>query len=198
MRRPLIFASIAFALLVVATGCGSSSGSSSSSTTAASTAKTGEVSPTGDIPDTQAFVGFTAPSGIYTITVPEGWAQSTAGTKVTFTSHFNTVSVETGTSASAPTAASVRTVDLPSLQLDSGFRLVSVKTEPRTAGRATVVTYQVESAPDPVTGKRIALDAQRYQFWRNGQLVTITLTAPKGSDNVDAWKTITNSFAWSQ
>ncbi len=191
MRRPRTLALVIGALALAVAGCGSSNSSP--------TAKTPEVSPAGDVPDTQAFVGFTSPSGAYTIQVPEGWARSTDGTEATFADHFNTVTIDATTNASAPSPARVRTVDVPSLQrAGSGFRLGSIATASRTAGPATIVTYRVKSAPDSVTGKRIALDAQRFQFWHNGELVTITVSAPQGSDNVDAWKTITNSFAWSR
>lgn len=196
MSRSRVYILTALAFAVVAIGCSSSGGSSSGG---ASTTTTTDASPAGDIPDTQAFVAFTAPSGAYTIKVPEGWAQSTAGSKATFTDHFNTVSIDATTSATAPTPATVRAVDVPLLQQSSsGFNLGGVDTVARTAGPATVVTYRVNSAPDAVTGKRIALDAQQFRFWRTGELVTVTLSAPHGSDNVDAWKMMTNSFAWSQ
>jgi hypothetical protein len=60
-----------------------------------------------------------------------------------------------------------------------------------------LVTYRASSAADAVTGKRVTLDVERYEFWRNGTQVTITLSAPQGSDNVDPWKRVTESFAWS-
>jgi hypothetical protein len=41
-------------------------------------------------------------------------------------------------------------------------------------------------------------DIERYEFWRNGTQATITLSSPVGSDNVDPWRTVTDSFSWSQ
>jgi hypothetical protein len=38
---------------------------------------------------------------------------------------------------------------------------------------------------------------ERYEFFRNGHTVTLTLAGPVGADNVDPWRRITDSFAWS-
>jgi len=37
---------------------------------------------------------------------------------------------------------------------------------------------------------------ERYEFWKNGTAVIITLSSAAGSDNVDPWKTVTDSFVW--
>ena len=66
----------------------------------------------------------------------------------------------------------------------------------RTAGTAVLVTYQADSAPDPVTGRAHRDDVQRYELWRNGTEALIVLSAPAGADNVDPWRTITDSFRW--
>ena len=64
------------------------------------------------------------------------------------------------------------------------------------AGPVVLVTYRANSAPDPVTGKSVVLDVERYEMWHNGTRATITLSAPQGSDNVDPWRTVTDSFRW--
>ena len=66
----------------------------------------------------------------------------------------------------------------------------------RKAGTAVLITYGADSNPDPVTGKVRRLDVQRYEFWRNGAQVILTLTAPQGADNVDPWRVVTDSFGW--
>ena len=58
------------------------------------------------------------------------------------------------------------------------------------------MTYRAASAPDAVTGKTITEDVERYAFWKAGRLAIVTLAAPRGSDNVDAWRLITTSFRW--
>lgn len=69
--------------------------------------------------------------------------------------------------------------------------------EPRKAGSAVLITYRADSAPNSVTGKVVSQDVQRYEFFNNGKTVTLTLSAPVGSDNVDPWRTVTDSFRWS-
>ena len=99
--------------------------------------------------------------------------------------------------AVAPTVASVQATEVPILQRNvANFELVKVASVTRTAGPAILVTYRAGSAPNPVTGKRVAIDVERYEFWHNGTLVTLTLSGARGSDNVDPWKKVTNSFAW--
>ena len=39
-------------------------------------------------------------------------------------------------------------------------------------------------------------EVERYEFWRNGKQATLSLSAPVGSDNVDPWKVVTDSFTW--
>ena len=151
----------------------------------------------GDIPDNQVYVEYAPPSGGYAVKVPEGWARTASGSSTVFTDHYNTVNLAPSTSAASPTLATVRTNELPALQKSTtGFHELGVRTVPRTAGMAVLLTYNALSPSDPVTGKRVLLDVERYEFWRNGKLVSITLSASHGSDNVDPWKNITNSFRW--
>ena len=59
------------------------------------------------------------------------------------------------------------------------------------AGRPTLlIRYRANSAPDAVTGKQVRLEVDRYEFFKNGQLAALSLSAPAGSDNVDAWNQI--------
>ena len=154
-----------------------------------------EVVAPGDIPDTQVFVPYTTAD--YTVTVPEGWSQSITGPTTIYSDHYNTIRIETARNAAAPTVATVQSAEVPTLQRDvPNFELAKVTSLNRTAGAAVLVTYRAGSTPDPVTNKRVALDVERYEFWRNGTLVTLILSGARGSDNVDPWKTVTNSFAW--
>ena len=183
------------ALCLIAASCGGSSGS----TTTSKKTPTTDVSPAGDIPDTQAFVAYAVPDGRYSLQVPEGWARTDGAAGVTFTDKLNSIHLEERPAASAPTVGTVRAIDLPGLQAAAqSFRLGSVATVQRKAGAAVLVTYRAASAPDAVTGKRVTQDVEVYEFWRAGTLVTITLLSPHGADNVDPWRTVTDSFAWSQ
>jgi hypothetical protein len=59
-----------------------------------------------------------------------------------------------------------------------------------------LVTYGADAAADPVTGKVVHDDVERYAFWKDGKEVVLTLSGPAGSDNVDPWRVVTDSFGW--
>lgn len=156
-----------------------------------------EINAAGDIPDNQVFVAYTPPSGGFTVKVPEGWARSEVGGAVTFTDKLNSVRMEMVDAATAPTVASVTQTDLPAVQAASkNFEPGKVKTVTRPAGTAVLATYRADAAPDPVTGKVVHDDVERYVFWRAGKSVVLTLSGPQGADNVDPWKIVTDSFGW--
>jgi uncharacterized protein YceK len=57
-------------------------------------------------------------------------------------------------------------------------------------------TYSRLSAPDPVTGKRLRLTVDRYEYPRGGKVAVVDLVTPVGVDNVDAYRLISESFQW--
>jgi hypothetical protein len=57
-------------------------------------------------------------------------------------------------------------------------------------------TLSRRSAPDPVTGKRLPLTIDRYEFPGGGKVAVLELVTPVGVDNVDAYRTISESFKW--
>jgi hypothetical protein len=208
MRRIISVGLAVAGCAAVLAACGSSSraavtpttgsGSTSLSPTSGANPNAAEVSPSGDIPDNQAFVKYTSRDASYSVQVPEGWARTDAGSGTTFATHFNSIRIEATKTPAAPTVATARSTDVPALQRTaSGFSLGNVTSVTRPAGQAVLVSYRADSAADAVTGKRVVLDVERYEFWRNGTTVTLTLSAPKGADNVDPWKKVTNSFSWS-
>jgi hypothetical protein len=175
-----------------ATGCAFAPAGQSSGIAVDSAAS--EHNPVGDIPNTQVYVPFTAIDGSFTLSVPQGWTQTTAGTAVTFTDKLNTVRIDTRPAAEAPTADSVKRDETSSIPMSTGgFTVESVT---RNAGDAVLVTYQAASAPNPVTGASGTDAVERYSFWRTDQEVILTLSGPTGADNVDPWRTITDSFHW--
>jgi hypothetical protein len=156
-----------------------------------------ETNPVGDIPDNTAFVPFRPASGQYEIKVPEGWARTVSGDVVSFTDKLNTVRVETVKAAAAPTADSARATEVPAIQAASQrFSLQKVETAKRKAGDAVLITYRADSPVDPVTGKVVPDAVERYEFWKNGTETIVTLTGPVKADNVDPWRTVTDSFTW--
>jgi hypothetical protein len=158
-----------------------------------------EVNPPGDIPDDQVFVPFTDESGTYSLTVPEGWARTSAGSSLTFTDKLNSVTIEPSTAPIAPTVDSVTQSQVPSLQsAESNFQLKDVSTFTRSGGDGVLVRYLDDSPTNEVTGKVLREDVERYVFWKAGQEVDLTLRGPQGADNVDPWWTVSDSFRWLQ
>ncbi|MEA5362980.1 hypothetical protein VA596_25850 [Amycolatopsis sp., V23-08] len=195
-------AAIAASVLTACGGTPSPAPSPASSPASGSEAASGttatEVNPAGDIPDNQAYVPFTPPGGGFTVKIPEGWASSTAGATTTFTDKLNQVQVTSSRGAAAPTPESVTASDVPTLQTRTpNFAMGQVSTVPRAAGQATLLTYQGDSAPNPVTGKVVRDAFERYSFFHGGIRVDLTLSGPTNADNVDPWRTVTDSLSWS-
>ncbi len=194
LRSVGIITVVAVGLTGGLSGCGSPTQSPSNSPQAQAT----EVSPAGDIPDNQAFVVVTAGSGSFSIKVPEGWAQTSSASNVmTFTDKLNSISAEQASVATAPTVDSVTRTLVPTLQASTTkFELGEVKTFTRPAGTGIVVSYLADSTPNAVTGKVVREQAEAYVFWKNGEQVVLTVSAPQGADNVDPWNVVTRSFTW--
>jgi hypothetical protein len=192
MRIALLAAS----LVLLAGACGNTS-TGGAPGTATNTAAT-ETNPGGDIPDGQAYVSFTFPSGAFTIKVPEGWARTQQGDATTFTDKLNLIRVEAVPKPAAPTAESVATTELPAIKTGTrGFRSGTVKAVQQAGGSAILITYQADSAPNPVTGKVVREAVSRYEFWRTGKEAIVTLSSPSTADNVDPWRIVADSFRWS-
>jgi len=200
LQRTVRISAACVAALALLSAC--SSGTSPSSAPAPGASGTPnpnaiETNPAGDIPDTQAFVAYTPPDKTYTVQVPSGWARTGSGPAVTFTDKYNSIRVETMPRPSAPTVSSAQTGTVPAIQSSAqGYKPGTVSTVTRTAGQAVLITYEALSAPNPVTGKVAVEAVERYEFWKNGTLAVLTLSAPAGSDNVDPWRKVTDSFGW--
>ncbi|MDQ2749558.1 MAG: hypothetical protein M3Y44_08530 [Actinomycetota bacterium] len=122
---------------------------------------------------------------------------TTVGKATLFTDKYNSVRIEAGPAATQPTIGSARASEVPAIQAAAhGYKTGDVKAVQRKAGQVVLITYRADSAPNPVTDKVAVEDVERYEFWRNGTEVVLTLSAPVGSDNVDPWRTVTDSFTW--
>ena len=182
----------------------SSSGTASAGTASAGTASAAtapaaagtETPPPGDIPDSTVYIPYRSLAGEYQVKVPEGWARTVTGGGVSFTDKLNTISV-TVASAKAPTLASARTIEVPKIQSTvRHFTLAGISTVHRPAGNVVLIRYSADSQPDPVTGKVYPDAVERYEFYRGGLEAIVTVSGPKGADNVDPWRTVTSSFRW--
>jgi hypothetical protein len=204
MRRILVLPVAAVALTAaVAVGCGSGGGSKAGTGGTAGGSTSGaaphatESNPPGDIPDNQAYVLYRPSGGGFTVKVPEGWARTAKGAVVTYTDKLNRIEVAPATASAAPTTASVTANEVPVLRKQvPTFALGKVTTVSRPAGTAVLVTYQGDSAPDPVTGKVVRDAFERYVFHHNGRQVDLTLSGPVSADNVDPWRIVSSSLRW--
>jgi hypothetical protein len=155
--------------------------------------RTTEKNPPGDIPDDQVFVSYVSSVGGYSLKVPEGWARSEKGSDVDFVDKFDGVAVSVATAAAAPTIKDVVTkLEKPG----KAVRVVSSKEIRLPAGPALLVKYESDSEANLITNKHLRLENEAYVFYKNGKTATLTLWAPKGADNADQWKLMSESFHW--
>ncbi|GAA3688187.1 lipoprotein [Nonomuraea antimicrobica] len=148
-----------------------------------------ESTPPGDIPDDTMFVIYRHPGQPYRVEVPEGWARTDLATGAGFTDKLNGIRIETKPATVPPTEASVRN----QVQSDD---IRTVNTVTRQGGKAVRIVYRADSSPDAVTGKVVKDEIERYIFHRSGLDAILTLSGPVGADNVDAWRTVSDSFRW--
>jgi hypothetical protein len=169
------------AIALVAAGCGGSSSSEAGASKQPANPNAAENSPPGDIPDNQAFVVYRPPQADYSVKVPEGWGRRTTGKAVTFSDKLNSV-----TMVAVPAGT----------KLPAGQNQRKVATVTRKAGKAQRVTYLAPAKPNPVTGKRGTDAVERYVFHHGKEEVVLTLAGPKGADNVDPWRIVSNSVTF--
>ena len=193
---------VAAAAAMTLSACGSSGVSPANPAAAASSggspaSAATESNPPGDIPDNQAYVAFTPPGSPVSVKVPEGWARSTEGSATVFTDKLNRIEIQTSPAAAAPTTTSVSAVDLPRLQATvPKFAAGQVTAASGAAGPVILLTYQGDSASDPVTGKVVRDAFERYTYFKAGTRVDLTLSGPVNADNVDPWRIVSDSVRW--
>ncbi|MEV8514597.1 hypothetical protein [Dactylosporangium sp. NPDC051484] len=181
MDNASILAVAGVAALVGLAGCGGTS------------ADTGG---TGGIPGDKGFVEYRPAGQQYAIEVPEGWTRTETADTATFTDKLNTITVTLGSSLAAPTTADGTAALAALAGATPGFAAGSVSTVPRRGGTALLVTYRADAPADPVTGKIVNDDVERYEFWHDRRLLIVTLAGPYGSDNLAPWRTVTDSVRW--
>jgi len=172
-----------------------------------------ESNPPGDIPDSTRFLPYHSKQGGFTLKVPEGWSRRNTSSSVSFSDKLNSVTVEWLSASSAPTTSSARSKEVPELRrTERAFSLKEVlgcapsctipySTNPidvhLPSTQAVVIRYFDNSAPNPVTGKQYRDEVVRFEFFKNGTEAALILAGPVGSDNVDPWRLVSESFAWS-
>jgi hypothetical protein len=197
MRSRPVLAAGAVALALAAAGCGSSSSGGQASKTV--DPNTAEVSPPGDIPDNQAFVPFSPAGSDYTVKVPEGWARTSANGTVTFTDKLNAISMHEVPAKAPLTANRAAQTEVPKLaRTVKGFQAGKVDSVTRQGGKAVRISFLADATTDPVTGKTGKDAVEQYRFFKGGHELFLTLSGPKGADNVDPWQIVSDSVRWSQ
>ena len=215
----VVGAAAALAATLVAAGCGSSPATTAASTspaaTMASQASAGAASPSpqatgaatgaltgeaaaasaGDIPDNQVFLTLHDKAQGFSMKYPEGWAQRTKGNTLTIQDKNNIVRVAVG-SGQTPTVASVTSEMTALQQKEPSLKAGSPSTMTVSGRPAIKVTYTTTSKPNAVTGKSVTLMVDRYHFWQGGKVAVMDLGTPQGVDNVDAYRLMSESFAW--
>jgi hypothetical protein len=187
---------VLIALTIGMAGCGSSgSKAGSGGGSSAALAADAKSAATGDIPDNQNFLTFKDRQAGFSIRYPEGWSQTRSGGAVRFQDKNNLVRVEVGTGP-APTVASV-TAAVGKLKASSPTLKAQPATKLTLKGKQLVkVSYTTQSAPNPVTGKRVTLIVDRYELAQKGKVAVVELGTAQGVDNVDAYRMMIESFTW--
>jgi hypothetical protein len=213
-RRSRTSASTALLLLsALAAGCGGNGGggtsaqttsptttpapASSSPTTTGPNALVAEAQQTaaGDIPDNQVFLRFRNSAEGYSIKYPEGWAQRGSAGRVTFQDKNNLVRIQTAKGSRVTVAGA--SAEMARLRRQTTTLRFDPPTRKTVGGmRVVKVVYSTESAPNPVTGKRVKLVVDRYYVAGTGKHAVVDLGTPQGVDNVDAYRLMIQSFRW--
>ncbi len=138
------------------------------------------------------FLVFRNRSARYQMKYPEGWAQQGNGKQVVFRDKNNIVRIVVGAGAAA-TAASVRR----DLAGQLGLKVTQPPQQTKISGASAIkVVYTTQSAPNPVTGKRVVLTVDRYYLTQGSKTAVVDLGTPVGVDNVDAYRLMIQSFRW--
>jgi hypothetical protein len=187
---------LAIAASAGAAGCGGSSGSSGSSGGGgSSSAAEAKATAGGDIPDNQVFLTYRNQAGGYSLSYPEGWTRKVNGSSTTFTDKENSITAAVNSGAAA-TTASVSS-QLAALKTANSTLKAGKPQRVRINGAPVIkVTYRSLGAKDPVTGKRLEIITDRYEYSKGGRVAVLDLATPKGVDNVDAYRMISESFRW--
>lgn len=150
-----------------------------------------EKNPPGDIPDDQVFISYAA-KGSFSLQAPEGWARTDLTNGVRFADKYGIVAASID-----KTPAAAASGDVAALMQDApGAKVTKTEEVKLAAGPALRISYLANSAANPVTGKKILLEHERYVITANGRTALLDFAAPAGADNIDQWRLMSNSFRW--
>lgn len=165
------------------------------SVAASASPESGGTTAAGDIPDNAVFLTFRGASPAFSIQYVEGWqvTRQPDGVVIRDKDSSETVVVV----APADVATYLAATDLPALQAQAAFKLVSQDTVKVGSTNYVHLVFHLPAAPDPVTGKQVPSTVDRYYVPGPTGLAIISLSTPDGVDNVDAFRQMIESFKWS-
>ena len=159
-----------------------------------------EQSPPGDIPDNQAFVRYTPPRRRLLGQGARGLGALDRGRRGHVHRQAQHASGRAGQRRAAPDRAPrPRAVELPKLaQSVQGFKPGTVTHRAaRTAGTAIRITYLADAPAEPGHRQGVHGRGRALRLLPQRQGGVLTLSGPKGADNVDPWRIVTDSVRWS-
>jgi hypothetical protein len=156
---------------------------------------TGAGTAAGDVPDNAVFLTYRDPAAGFSIQYVEGWQVTRDANGVSVRDKDSSETVQIG-APQTDVAGYVSGTDLPALRQQAGFSLGKQDTVKVGAHYVVHLTYDIPSPPDPVTGKQVPSTVDRYYVPGPKGLAIVSLSTPKGVDNVDAFRQMIESFAW--
>ena len=155
-----------------------------------------EVVEPGDIPDNQVFIPFASADGDLHGQGPGRLGSHRDGRRGDLHRQLQLDRTPVVDGGDGSDGGHVSATGLSDVSSDPTFTLIDVTAVTRKAGTGVLATYEIGSAPNPVTGKKALLAVERYVFFHNGTVVTMTLSGAKGADNVDPWRIVSDSLTW--
>jgi len=149
----------------------------------------------GDVPDNAVFLTYRSAGQAFSIKYVEGWQVTTHPDGVVIRDKDSSETVQVVPSP-ADVPGYITTTDLPALQARPGFRLIKRDSVRSGSQSYDHLAFHLPSPPDPVTGKQVPSTVDRYYVPGPKGLAVVSLSTPDGVDNVDAFRTMIDSFKW--
>lgn len=151
----------------------------------------------GAIPADQPFSSYSSVAGNYDVQFPDGWEAQTSGESARFTHGWSGMQVDVVHTADPFTLDAIKAG--PVADLIRTGRAVTVRNVAAvTAKSGAAILAEYECNSEPQNGKQVRLENQRYYFYMNGTLASLTLWAPAGADNWKIWAQMADTFEWRQ
>lgn len=196
MRYGLLLISGIALFLAACGGSGQTSAGTPAASSGASAPEPSGGTSNGDIPDNAVFLDYHSTNPSFSIQYVEGWQVTPQQYGVVIRDKDSSETVVIA-APETDVAGYVTSTDLPALQAQAGFGLIKQNTVAVGGSEYVHLVYKVTSPPDAVTGKQLPLTVDRYYVPGTSRLAIVVLATPSGVDNVDAFRLMIESFAWS-